>query len=133
MIAYIEIDQYVGDGAGFAGGFGVEFDMPYVIDGHHGAGGDDAANFVRVGDRRCEQKVRDAGLRHEFGLENSRDADASRAQGQLPFRDLRAFVRFGMRAQFFLSCGRSRGHALQVGFEGVEIHQQGGCRNLAFD
>ena len=68
--------------------------------------------------------------RHQFRFGKRRDAHAARASGKLAFGDLDAFVGFRVRPQSFAGAIDVLHHALQVGFKGVQIQQQRGCKDF---
>jgi len=70
MIADIEIDQEI-DGA--CGGSFIPFDLAYVVDDGHGAGGRDAGDFRGIGKRRCQQDAGDGVVGHQLGFGNRGD------------------------------------------------------------
>ena len=128
MISYIEIDEYVQRDVCFGGGFGVPAHLLGMIDDDCYVGGErgDTRHLSGVGERRCEQDTGYAGSGHQLRFWHGCYADADGSGCDLTFRDIDAFVRFGVRPQFLPGCG----HPLDVGFEGIDVYKQGRCREI---
>ena len=86
---------------------------------------DHARDLAPFDDRRGEQHAADAGRDHRLRLGHRGDADAERAGGDLTPGDLRALVRLGVRPKAAAGRLGMLRHRPQVGFEPVQIDQQG--------
>ena len=89
-----------------------------------------ASDLPPFDNRRRQQQVVDAGPCDRFGLVHRGDTNSDRPGPDLPLRDLRALVRFGMRPEVHLCTAAMFGHRSDVGVEPIEIDQQSGRRNF---
>jgi hypothetical protein len=117
MIADIEIDQNI-DGAIREG---IPGDLMGMVDNHHGARTCGTDDFCRLAKRGREEHISDSSLGHELSLGDGRDANAAGSGVELAVSDFRAFVRFGVGAEFLSAFAGAIGHPGEVRFKGVQI------------
>ena len=129
VVADVEIHQHVD----FAAGVLIPLDLLDVIDHHHGSGGGDARDFRGVGHGRGQQQPGDAAFRHQLRLRERGHAHAAGSGGELALGDLDALVGLGVGAQGFAGAFHLLHHAREVGFEGVQIEQQGRGEDFSFE
>lgn len=94
-----------------------------MVDGDHGGGSGRAGDFVHFAERGGEQNIGDSGAAGELGFRDGGAADSDGSAIELAMSDFGAFVSFEMRAEIFSVLRGALGHALKIGFEGVEVEQ----------
>jgi len=104
-----------------------------VIDHDHGSGGGDASDFRGIGHGRGQQQTADAAFRHQFRFGKRGYTHTACPCSELAFGDLDALVGLRVRAQSFAGAVNVVHHAGEVGFEGVQIEEQGGGEDFSFE
>ena len=136
-VADVQIDEHVEIDLRRFGGLREQLHLPRAAHREHdlaAAAGDrhDAGDLARIDDGRREQDAGDAGRRQRLGLRHRRGADAARPGCNLPFGNLRALVRLGVRPEGDLGLFAVVGHLLDVGLERRQIDDSAGVGMLAF-
>jgi hypothetical protein len=127
--AHIDLDQHFDAAALLAQGLGERLDLGGVVDTHAHRGplgqAGQARQLGRADHLVADQHVADATVDKDLGLAHLLAAHADRTGGHLAARDLDALVRLAVGAQREARAGHRAVNGLQVGFEGIEVEQQG--------
>ena len=130
MQSHIDVHQHAERRSGVPAGAGQLIRDLLVVNAHDhvrlASHFDHAADLRRIRNFIRQQDAADTVMHQALDLSQSGAGEADGAGVQLPRGQARAFVVFEMRPEFRRHVAEIAGHALQVGFHAVEVHQKSG-------